>query len=165
MNRTRDCDQPPSLRSQRAARHGIDRRACAGVRSVFVALVAAFVAAACAGSGAPGRTAALPKGDGSCVRVAEITSFTYLDRTRVVLNAGEPYVMYVESGCPSFSFTDETIGFATRDGRICDYRSEEIVTPDGRCRILAISRYSADADASREIDEAIESETESGSDP
>jgi hypothetical protein len=131
---------------------------------VLAALLLAIVACAIDATGRPGsRTpaATIPRGDGSCVTVSSITSFTVLDRNRIVLNAGQPYVIELEPGCPSFSFADETLGFATNDGRICDYRIEEIVTADGRCRILAIRRGGADADSSREIDEAIESENPS----
>ena len=147
---------PRSLPERRAA----DVPASRASRPWLAAVVASTALAAAGGCGAAaaGRST-VPRGDGSCVRVGGASSYTVLDRSRILIDDGVTYVLALDAGCQNLRFGDPALVFETRDGRVCDYRPETVRVGGEVCRVVAVSRYEPDADVNREIEDAIEQQS------
>lgn len=94
-------------------------------------------------AGALPEPVALPEGSGNdCFRANSISNFEILDRENLVVFAPSrrsPYWVKVAGFCQELRYAHE-IGFDSRDGRICSYGGDAIVTDDSRCSILSIHR-------------------------
>jgi hypothetical protein len=101
------------------------------------------------------RASRLPKATGTCLLVRTITGFRSLDRRRIVVEANKPYLIEFAMDCYGLTHA-ETIGYASRDEQICDYRSDAILVEGERCPIGSIRPYADVID--KEMEERIEEE-------
>jgi hypothetical protein len=100
------------------------------------------IGAGCAPSGAGSRPVSapqtrLPTPANRCIFRPTITSYRALDAHRIKVFADREYVVETLTRCGSLTST-ESIAFRSRDGRVCDNRSDDLQTDREVCAIGAI---------------------------
>jgi hypothetical protein len=129
---------------------------CAG--ALLVGLLAAAELGCSAGPAATSRESEarserLPKSSGRCLLTRTITGWRVIGRNQIVVDTRPPQVIHVFGTCHRLRDVEE-LGFSSRDGQICDYRSDALIAGDQRCPITAIVPY--EDKQIREQDEELE---------
>lgn len=109
------------------------------IRSALLLVACALLS--CAATGPGDRPDRLPKATGKCLRVADIRQFKALDNYRLLVYTRRQTWLIETSGyCSSLRFL-ETIQFSSNDGRVCDYRMDDLIARDERCSVGSIRPY------------------------
>ena len=129
-----------------------------GLRVGLYAMAAVLLACAAPADDGAAEPRQLPKATGNCLIIRTIDSWRPIDRRHMVVSASRQWIVEFLSPCLGIRRTED-VGFAARDGRLCDFRTDVVIAAGERCRVGSIRPYVEEVD--KELEEELEQIEES----
>lgn len=129
-----------------------------GLRLGLYAMAAVLLACAVPADDGAAEPRRLPKAAGNCIIIRTIDSWRPIDTRHMVVSASRQWIVEFLSPCLGIRSTED-VGFPSRDGRLCDFRTDIVIAAGERCHIGSIRPYVEEID--KELEEELEQIEES----